>query len=228
MIRLDMEQGSAAWLEVRRGIPTASQFYRILTPKTQKPSSQAGGYLLQLLTEWALGVNQDEDVSEFMQRGHDLEAKALAYYELERDVAVERPGFILRDDRRVGCSPDGLIVGQPGGLELKVPSAAVHLGYLLNEDPTRYAGQVQGGLWLAEREWWDFESYHGTLPPLLLRFPRDETFIRALAGAVDEFLGRLDEAKAKLTALGVTPAAAPAIQAQVPGELAAAFDDVLA
>ena len=32
MIILDVEQGSRAWIEARLGIPTASEFSRIVTP----------------------------------------------------------------------------------------------------------------------------------------------------------------------------------------------------
>lgn len=229
MIRLDMEQGTPEWLEARRGIPTASQFHKILSPVKLQPSSSARGYIAKLCTEWAMGVNQDEDViSQYMRRGSALEARAFAHYSLEREVEVERVGFILRDDRRVGCSPDGLVVGAPGGFELKTPSAEKHFEYLLDESPTRYACQMQGGIWLAERDFWDFESFHPTLPPLLLRFTRDERFIRALAEAVDVFLGDLEAAKEKLTKLGVTPAEGPTMAAEAPQDLTAALGNVLA
>ena len=33
-------QGTPDWFEARRGIPTASRFDMILTPKTGKPSAQ--------------------------------------------------------------------------------------------------------------------------------------------------------------------------------------------
>jgi hypothetical protein len=228
MIRLDVEQGTPEWLEARRGIPTASQFHRLLSPVKLQPSSQARGYIAKLCVEWALGVNQDEDaISQYMRRGSDLEARSFAHYELEREVELDRVGFILRDDRRVGCSPDGL-VGAPGGFEGKTPSAEKHMEYLLDESPTKYACQVQGGIWLAEREWWDFQSFHPALPPLLLRFTRDERFIKALAEAVDVFLGDYEEAKAKLTKLGVTPAEAPLMAVEAKQDLTAAFGDVLA
>lgn len=229
MIRLDVEQGSPEWLEVRRGIPTASQFHKLLSPVKLQPSSQARGYIAKLCVEWALGVNQDEDaLTQYMRRGSALEARSFAHYELEREVELDHVGFILRDDRRVGCSPDGLVIGAPGGFEGKTPSAEKHMEYLLDESPTRYACQVQGGIWLAEREWWDFQSFNPSLPPLLLRFTRDERFIKALAEAVDVFLGDLEAAKERLTKLGVTPTAAPMMAVQAGQDLSAALRDVLA
>ena len=54
MIVLDCVQGSQAWIDARLGIPTASQFSRIVTP-TGRASTAAEGYTAELLAEWALG-----------------------------------------------------------------------------------------------------------------------------------------------------------------------------
>lgn len=205
MIRLDVEQGSAAWIQARLGIPTASQFHRILTPKTLRVSEAASGYRNELLAEWLLGEPASDELSQFVQRGTVEESAARRFYELERDVDVEPVGFLLTDDRRAGCSPDGF-VGQDGGLELKVPSASVHVGYLLEAAGDKYKAQIQGNLWISEREWWDFVSYHPSLPPALVRFSRDEVFIAALRGAVSCFCDGLDAAKDSLRARGCEPA----------------------
>ena len=47
----DFAQYSPEWWNVRRGIPTASEFDRILTPATGKPSKSADGYACQLIGE---------------------------------------------------------------------------------------------------------------------------------------------------------------------------------
>jgi len=212
VIELTMAQGSPEWLEARRGIPTASRFKDILSPFTGKPLAGSQKYLLQLLAEWCLGVNVDEDVTQFMQRGTELEKAAIGYYALERDCDPVRPGIILRDDRLVGCSPD-LLVGDDDGCEIKCPSAAVHIGYLLDDDPAQYRCQVQGALWITGRKWWDFLSYHPTLPPVLLRFQRDDAFIKTLAEVVGEFVGRMLVAREDLRKKGVVPVqSAPATE----------------
>ena len=41
-----IEQGSEAWQQLRLGIPTASAFDRILTPKKLEPISTAGACTL--------------------------------------------------------------------------------------------------------------------------------------------------------------------------------------
>ena len=198
---IDCEQGSETWLMARIGVATASNFHRILTSKTLKPSAQARGYLAQTVAEWALQRPLEDESSLYMNRGSQSETSALAKYELLRDVEVERVGFIVNDEGTIGCSPDGLI-GNEGDLELKAPNAKTHVDYLLNGPPDDYNLQMMGRLWITGRRWTDFMSWHPTLPPVLVRYARDETFIAALAREVTAFVARVAEAKALILATG--------------------------
>lgn len=200
MIHLDLEQGSAEWIAARIGIPTASQFHRLITPRTMKLSEASHGYLCELLAEQILKVSLDSEVTAFMDRGKDMESEAVAYYELQRGMDTQKVGFCLLDSGRAGCSPDRL-VGEDGGLEIKCPSAPVHVAHILGMGD-KFRCQVQGALWVTGRKWWDLLSYHPQMPPALVRFERDEEFISKLVIAVDGFLERLDEARNKLIALG--------------------------
>jgi hypothetical protein len=205
MLRFDCEQGSGEWTSLRLGIPTASRFDEIITPKTMKPSSSGEKYAWELLAEQILGYPVEEaPKSGFMVRGTVLEQKAVDFYELERDVDTEKVGFVMRDDRRVGCSPDRL-VGIDGLLEIKCPSAKVHVGYMLDDEGSLYHVQTQGQLWLTEREWCDIESHNPELGSIIFRVGRDEKFIKALSSCVDAFLETMDEMKAKLTRRGYFP-----------------------
>ena len=204
MIRLDCPQGSQEWHEARLGIPTSSEFDRILTPKTGKLSAGADKYINEKIAEWATGQASNDFVSDWMERGHELEPQAVAFYEMTRDVETETVGFLMTDDGMVGCSPDRL-VGDDGGLEIKCPAAATHVGYLRAGDgDNRYRTQVQGSLWVSGREWWDFLSFHPSMPPALVRFHRDEEFIAKLASAVGEFVDKLQEAREQMVKLGFT------------------------
>lgn len=209
MIRLDMEQGSPEWIAARIGLPTSSQFHRILTPKTGKLSSGSHSYMCELLAEWMLKSSLDSTLTDFMQRGTDLEDQAVKFYELQRETDTDKVGMLmLTDDNNApitACSPDRL-VGEDGGLEIKCPSAAVHVANLL-EMTEKFNAQVQGALWISGREWWDLLSYHPELPPALNRFYRDDEFIGKLEMALGEFITRLHSSREHLISLGYAEAA---------------------
>lgn len=197
------DQRSEEWHKLRLGIPTASCFNKILTPKTMKLSSQAEAYSHVLLAEWIYGAPLDDPESTFqshaMQFGQDMEPQARAEYELLTDNAVAQVGFVTNDAGTVGCSPDGLI-GDNGGLELKghtaLPRHVKHmLARAIDED---HKAQVQGCLWLCERDWWDVVSYFPGAPTVIVRAYRDEKFIAALAPALDAFCETLANARLAL------------------------------
>lgn len=197
MIRLDVAQGSAEWRMARVGILTASAFDKIITP-AGKQSSAWEKHMHRVLAEQLLNVPLDDGADGgFIDRGNVLEKRAASYYELQKDCHTIPGGFVLRDDERTGASPDRL-VGDAGLLEIKVPSAHVHIGYLLDSEGIGYKPQVQGQLWVCEREWTDTVSYNPEMPTALVRQYRDEKFITALEGYVKQFHDAVDEAKEKL------------------------------
>jgi hypothetical protein len=212
MILLEVEQGSAAWRNARIGIPTASQFHRIITPAKAGYAKGADTYRNELLAEWLLGEPLeagDRFQSNAMQRGTSTEQRARDFYELRREVDVLAGGFILADDRRAGCSPDGRIAGDErpvlGGVEMKCPTAPVHVGYLLDGIDHQYRCQLQGGLMITGADWWDFLSYNELMPTVLVRVERDDTFIAKLAAGIKRFNEELDEARGRLEAKGFKP-----------------------
>lgn len=205
MIRHDFAQGSPEWHAARLGIPTASNFHRILTP-TGRPSASAGAYLHELVAERLLGFPLNTESVDFMERGKALETQAVAWYELQRGLDTEAVGFCTTDDGRAGSSPDRLC-GPLGGLEIKCPSPAVHVGYLLAGGISyRYWPQIQGALWITGREWWDTLSFHPDMPQALVRVERDDDYIATLAEAVMAFCERLEEAHERLQAASAPPA----------------------
>lgn len=215
MIELNTGQASPEWYWARLGIPTASQFSRILTAKTRKLAAGSETYMHELLSEWLTGVPFNSDLGGFVERGTMLEPEAVAWYEWTQGVSTRQVGFCLRDDRKVGCSPDRL-VGDDGGLEIKCPAAKGHVANMLNMTEDHYA-QVQGCMWITGRAWWDLVSYHPEIPSVWVHIERDEEYIGQLASAVDEFLARLAAAREKLIAQGAQPATKldPAFEASI-------------
>lgn len=196
-------QGTRPWLDLRAGIPTASEFGRITSAhqinkaiKDEKPVKLLEGaetYLNELLAERILREPQTKAVTMWMQRGSEHEAEAVSYYEMARGVDTEVVGFCTNDEGNIGASPDRL-VGEDGLLEIKVPSPAIHVGYLRNAEGAGddYRIQAMGQLWITGRQWVDIMSYNPGMPEALVRFERDEVFIAMLASAVMEFSQRLE------------------------------------
>jgi hypothetical protein len=210
----DCIQGTSAWLELRAGIPTSSEFDKILTPKTGKPSSQAEGYMYRLIAERLMQHPVIEFMSRWMDRGSEMEGEAVAYYEFQRETSTSKVGFITNDDGTVGTSPDRL-VGDEGLLEIKVPKESTHVGYLLKHAVDQeYWPQVQGQMWVTGRSWVDILSYHPEMPPALIRVDRDEAYIRMLSAAVLKFSEVLESQYRVLLDLGLKdrkPAPPPSI-----------------
>lgn len=190
----DFEQRSAAWYQIRLGIPTGSEMKRILTPggkdgKDPKPSAQAPGYMNLLLAEWALGEPIENDFdSPWMENGREYEESAVKAFEFQTELETSPVGFVTTDDGLIGCSPDRL-VADIGTLEIKCPKPNTHIGYLLSTSVADdYRVQNQSQMWICEREKSWVSSYHPRLPPVILEIPRDDEFIKKLACVVRSFV----------------------------------------
>jgi len=180
---INHEQGTQGWLTSRLGCPSGSGFDKLIT-SVGKPSTQSETYINQLIAEVMTGNTTEVKVTEWMQRGTELEPMAREFYELSSGNSVQEVGFCKADDLECGVSPDGLI-GEDGGLEIKCPHPGTHVAYLREGKlPTKYKQQVMGCLWITGRQWWDFVSYHEEMPALIVRVERDEEFIDLLANEV--------------------------------------------
>ena len=189
----EIAQQTSDWFAIRRGKVTASGLKRIVTSAKLQPSSQAKSYMNELAAEILIGEDCVSDASSgWAARGTEMESQALSAYELLKDVDVLEVGFVERDDGWVGCSPDGL-VGSDGMLELKVPSAANHVGYHTDPDSlvAAYRLQVQGQLWVAGRDWCDLFSYSPELPPVIVRCIPEPAVFEAFEKHVNAFVERL-------------------------------------
>jgi hypothetical protein len=190
----NVEQGSADWIALRIGIPTASQFHKIITPKTLELSSQARRYAFFLVAEKLMNesLNPLENL-EWIERGKLLEPQAVKMYEFDQEVSTMPVGFLTTDDGRIGASPDRLIVDQAAALELKCPAPHTHLEYLIDGFGADYMAQVQGQAYVGDFEWVDRYSFHPLMPSALMRTYRDEAYIKKLADALARFVDMKDE-----------------------------------
>lgn len=185
---IDCEQGTPEWHAARCGIPTASRFKDILAKGELKTRTK---YLRDLAAEVIRGTVEEDGYSNaHMDRGREQEEEARELYAFARGVEPQPVGFVRNG--RAGCSPDSF-VGDDGGLEIKTALGHIQIERLQKGTlPTEHIAQVQGGLWITGRQWWDFESYSRGLPPLIIRVERDEEYIAQLAKAVEAFNSELD------------------------------------
>jgi YqaJ-like viral recombinase domain len=198
-------QGSEIWKQARMAIPTASSFGEILTP-TGKPTTGAKrpNYMNRLLAEWLTGKPTETYCNDTMLRGIELEPEARDSYAFIKDCDTVEVGLVYLDDRKlISCSPDAM-VGDNGLWENKCPLAHTHVAYLLKQElPTKYIPQVQGQMWVCDSEWCDFQSHHPDMEPMIKRVYRDESYIRELKKAVDNFVDEMLEKREQLSHMRV-------------------------
>jgi len=182
----DHEQGSDEWFASKVGRPSASMFNKLIT-SAGKASSQADGYINELIAERLTGVRVPIYVTEHMERGTRLEPEAREHYEFITEQKVTEYGFILDPSGEFGCSPDGL-VGEDGGLEIKCPANSTMIGYHRNNKSfiNKYKQQVQGCMMITGAKWWSLMAYSETIPHLIVRVERDDEYIEKLAAEVQK------------------------------------------
>ncbi|OAI84914.1 lambda exonuclease family protein [Pseudomonas putida] len=189
----DVEQNTDAWLELRLGKATASNFACFMANEGKAFGDPAKRYALQLALEQITGRKAEFGFkSADMERGHEQEPIARILYEDERFVSITNGGFF--DLGEYGDSPDGL-VGSDGVAEIKSVIASTHYDTLRRGsfDPA-YRWQLVGHLECTGRDWVDYISYCSDFPEsgqiIIYRKDRDD-FKEELKRLVDrrsEFL----------------------------------------
>jgi len=195
---IDVQQGSPEWFSARVGIPTSSNFDKIITTEG-KPSKQRIRSMYQLAGERIIGKSEDGYKNDIMLRGQEREAEARELYELMTGKTVEQVGLCVTEGEAVfGASPDGLI-GNDGLLEIKCPIISTQVSYLLEGTlPKEYFQQLQGQLLVTGRKWVDFLSYYPAMKPLLIRVTPDKEFQKKLQVELELFCSELNEVVKKI------------------------------
>jgi hypothetical protein len=192
-----IEQNSLEWYMLRAGKVTASEADRLITPLGKiKTGDGPKSYLMEKLAErWLQAPLPAAQGVWDLDQGHLLEDYAKPAFTLETGLPVRNAAFITGSNENVGCSPDGLLMGDTCGLELKSPHLEKHIRYLLDGVvPPDYVAQVQTSMYVTGFSHWYFCSFRRGLPLLILNVPRDDKFQSALEEAVQGFLADLDTA----------------------------------
>lgn len=222
---IQVAQGSAEWFTMRLGVLGGSKIGDAVRKRKQRGKLKDGEEPKELpelaarknlrdemIYEIITGRTWPHYVSEWMERGVELEDMARRGYQLEQDVKVEQMGFILHPRiKMAGASPDGLI-GEEGMVEIKCPAENTHWRYIIDGVvPEEYRPQMFWQMACAERQWCDFLSYCPEFPKGLKlftkRLERDEAIIMEMEEGGVKFLAEVEaaaeEVRTRLKARGI-------------------------
>lgn len=169
-------------------------------------SGAAKDYAFRLAVERISGKSLDEGFQTlYMKRGNELEPYARMAHESKIMHPVEQVGFVTTPCGRFGASADGFI-GDDGGAEYKCFLAPEKIrSFWLDYDPSMVMDQVQGGMWITGRKWWDICMYCPELEAAgkdlwMRRIGRDDDYIYDLEQDLIRFEQLVSEYEAKLRA----------------------------
>lgn len=198
-------QGTQEWLSERAGCATASRFADVMATIKIGEAASRRGYRMQLVTERLTGNPVQGYTNAAMQWGSDTEPLAREAYEVKTGVIVDQTGFIKHPGIQwCGASPDGFIEAD-GLVEIKCPESTTHLEWMeAGKVPGKHIPQIQGQMWVTDRQYCDFVSYDPRFPSnlqmFIVRVPRDDAYIKTLEAQVKMFLEETGEMVQRLLA----------------------------
>jgi hypothetical protein len=204
VIHHDYPQGSEAWLSIRQGVITGSRFKDARDRlKNGELSKAARLYAMDLARERVGGKVQAKFQNAAMREGTEQEPLARMAYEAHTGHIVEEVGFITTDDMLFGVSADGL-VNDDGVLEIKtMVSSDTLFTAVVSGDISEYIDQINGYLWLLNRQWVDLVLWAPDLEQIgmhmtVRRITRDDNEIEKLEADLVYFSRIVSEYETKL------------------------------
>lgn len=195
VVHNNLVQGTQQWLDARRGLLTASEMCRIITPKLKvADNSDSRSHVYEIAAQRITGHVEEGFISYKMMRGHEDEIDARDHYR-KHYAPVEDCGFITNDrwGFTLGYSPDGL-VGEIGLIEGKSRDPKYQIETIVRgEVPAEHVIQCQSALLISEREWLHYLSYSGGLPMDLIPVEPIPEFQEAITEAATAFEARVAE-----------------------------------
>jgi hypothetical protein len=181
----NVEQGTPEWHALRAGIPTASEFSKLLT-STYKIADNKGSrdYAIQKAGEILTGRVEETYLGWDMQRGKLEEERAFDMY-CANFAQVEKCGFMT--NYGIGYSPDGL-VGTDGLIEIKSANQRIQVERIVfGGGADQHMIQIQVGLFVSGRKWCDFVSFSNGMPLHVERVLPDAKIHKAILEAKGSF-----------------------------------------
>lgn len=182
-------QGDQDWLDIRRGMITASEMSKIITPTLKiADNDQTRSHVFELAAQRITGYTEPTYFGDEMLRGVTDEPLARQLYH-DNFSPVQECGFITNDDHgfTIGYSPDAT-VGDDGLIEIKSRRQKFMVQAIADGEVAKeHVMQIQTGLLVTGRKWCDYLSYHGGMPLLPIRVYPDEAVHTAIIAACTAF-----------------------------------------
>jgi hypothetical protein len=132
-------QGSEVWLQTKLGVISASNAHKAVAAKG---TAKRQDYLCELVAEVCTGVIEELNFKQ-TEWGKQHEDAARSRFEFSTNQHMTPLAFVFKDlSFRVGCSPDGVILGTNKPAEIKCPW-----------DSTNYVKFLLGGIQKPEWQW---------------------------------------------------------------------------
>lgn len=190
-----MEQGSEEWLLARLGCITMSNADKLLT---EGKGVTRNTYIIGVASELITGVPSDRINVWDMERGSLLEPFARQAYEAYKNCQVQQVGLVyLNEKKRISASPDGFIVNQNHGLEIKCQAPKNHMKTIIEaKNPKKFMPQIQGSMWVTGYDKWDYCSFcpeFKAQPLFVMTVERDDKMIAAIEKSALKAVTEVDE-----------------------------------
>ena len=196
-----VQQQSLEWHSMRLGVITASKAKAILSGSSSRTYKT---YLYQLAAEISTkSPSRSETFSaKATDHGNDFEPLARdKFIALTGKKVIEWPFTYTDETMRCGFSPDGIIVEENCGVELKCPWATenhwehIDTGIIPAKDSDAWKKQVQFTMWAAKLDKWYFSTFEPDMTKRGLVFSEihpDEKMWGDLDKKVPQFIKDLD------------------------------------
>lgn len=180
-LRLDIEQGSEGWLELRKTKITATDASVIMGVNPWKSTYR--------LFQEKKNLIEKEPTNDRMQRGIELEPIARGCFNKEKGFDVE-PAVIVREWLMAsldGISRDGSVV-----LEIKCPGDKDHQLALSGKIPEYYFPQLQHQMYVCDVQSMYYYSFDGK-KGVCIEVQRDDEYIVKMLSEEWKFYQRLQD-----------------------------------
>jgi hypothetical protein len=195
----EAQQGSAAWLQLKLGVISASNASKVVA---KKDSETRNTYMCELVAQVCTGVIEELNFKQ-LDWGKSHEDAARSTYEFATDSHMSQVCFVFKDETfRAGSSPDGLIDSKKGA-EIKCPWDSTNYIKFFVSDRIKpeWDWQNQFNMWITGATEWDFVQYDPRMkksPIKILTVERDEKKQTTFDEAVPEFIHDMDKMLEKI------------------------------